>query len=130
MDKKQIIDAIQDMLGKYAHEARKALIRIGEATIEGERDNASIVAYHEAQAKVYVLGELLEKIANAPDDTQGIITARDDVSGELLAQEILSWTKRTYGEVIDECGERITSRYTALADDIERLCEKYLKKGV
>jgi hypothetical protein len=65
----QVRNIIINMLGKHAYEARKALIMVGEAAIEGERDNASILAYHEAQAKVFVLDELLEKIANTPNDT-------------------------------------------------------------
>ena|SRR2546430_13540511 len=73
MNKGEILVAIHNMRGEYAHEQSAALMRIGKTALEGSQDlkrNESLaLAYYQAQAKVSVLDELLEKIANTPDDT-------------------------------------------------------------
>ena len=73
MNKGEILVAIHNMRGEYAHEHNEALKRIGKAALEGAQDlkhNESLaLAYYEAKAKVSVLDELLEKIANTPEDT-------------------------------------------------------------
>jgi hypothetical protein len=74
MNKGEILVAIHDMRGEYAHEMNESLMKVGKNVIEG-----SLLAplatpnltksYYQAQAKVSVLDELLEKIANTPDNT-------------------------------------------------------------
>jgi CRISPR/Cas system CSM-associated protein Csm2 small subunit len=74
MNKGEILVAIHNMRGEYAHKMNETLMKVGKNTIEGsllaplfapnlERD------YRDAKAKVSVLDELLEKIDNTPEDT-------------------------------------------------------------
>ena len=72
MNKGEILVAIHNMRGEYAHKANEDLKRIGKTALGGApmlQNSALAIAYYEAQAKVSVLDELLEKIANTPDDT-------------------------------------------------------------
>jgi hypothetical protein len=72
MNKGEILVAIHNMRGEYAHKTNEDLKRIGKAALEGAQVslNPSFTrAYYEAQAKVAVLDELLEKIDNTLEDT-------------------------------------------------------------
>lgn len=74
MNKGEILVAIHNMRGEYAHKMNEALMKVGKNAIEGSP--LAFLAtpnlersYHSAKAKVAVLDELLEKIDNTPDDT-------------------------------------------------------------
>lgn len=72
MNKGEILVTIHNMRGEYAHKASEDLKRIGKAALGGavvSLNPSCSRSYYEAQAKVSVLDELLEKIANSPDDT-------------------------------------------------------------
>jgi hypothetical protein len=74
MTKAQILIEIHEMRGEYAHKMSEDLKRIGKAALGGViflgiADSPLTRSYREAQAKVSVLDELLEKIANTPEDT-------------------------------------------------------------
>jgi len=58
------------MRGEYAYEQNETLKRIGKSALEGMPilNTDLAIAYYEAKAKVSVLDELLEKIANTPED--------------------------------------------------------------
>jgi hypothetical protein len=65
MDRSIVTDVISDMRAKCAHESGEALKRIGKTALGGVPimpASTLAVTYHEAQAKVSVLDELLEKI--------------------------------------------------------------------
>ncbi len=67
MNKGEILVTIHNMRGEYAHEQNESLKRIGKVALEGApimRNTDLAVAYYEAQAKVVILDELLEKIAS------------------------------------------------------------------
>jgi hypothetical protein len=65
MDRHSATEAMQEMRAKYAHEQDESLKRIGKTALDGTpimRNSDLAVAYYQAQAKVAVLDELLEKI--------------------------------------------------------------------
>ena len=72
MTKGQILVEIHEMRGEYAHKMNEELKRIGKMALEGAQINLHPMhtkAYYDSQAKVMVLDELLEKIANTSEDT-------------------------------------------------------------
>lgn len=68
MNRSEILATAHEMRGEYARKQKDALMRVGRAVIEEESSKSYIQAYHEAQAKVLVLDELLEKITKTPED--------------------------------------------------------------
>jgi hypothetical protein len=68
MDRHMVTEVISDMRAKYAHKAGEDLKRIGKQALGGSLlppmmgNSALAIAYYQAQAKVSVLDELLEKI--------------------------------------------------------------------
>jgi|ERR1700724_66740 len=73
MNKGEILVAIHNMRGEYAHKASEDLKRIGKTALGGTPimpTSTLAVSYYESQAKVSVLDELLEKIDKTPDETK------------------------------------------------------------
>jgi hypothetical protein len=75
MNKGEILVEIHEMRGEYARASDEALKRIGKASLNDgvfpiilNNSHLSKI-YYTAQAKVFVLDELLEKIAKTPDDS-------------------------------------------------------------
>lgn len=71
MNKGEILVAIHNMRGEYAHKSGEELKRIGKLALGGavvSLNPSCSKSYYEAQAKVSVLDELLEKIGNTPED--------------------------------------------------------------
>lgn len=56
---------LTELRGRHVHEMNEALKRIGKATLEMQTDRMLPLAseYYEAKGKVFILDELLEKIA-------------------------------------------------------------------
>jgi len=56
---------LKELRGRHVHEMNEALKRIGKATLEMQTDRMLPLAaeYYEAKGKVFIAGELLEKIA-------------------------------------------------------------------
>jgi hypothetical protein len=74
MNEYKILVIIHEMRDQQAHKIGEELKRIGKAALGGTiflgiSDPPLARSYREAQAKVSVLDELLEKIANTPEDT-------------------------------------------------------------
>lgn len=65
LTKGQILVQIHEMRGECAHKMNEELKRIGKMALEGAQINLHPMharAYHDAQSKVMILDELLEKI--------------------------------------------------------------------
>lgn len=73
----QIMETIYETRAQYSHEANEALKEVGKTAISGSpivlMGNSPLVrAYYDKQAKISALNELLEKIANIPEDTEEV----------------------------------------------------------
>lgn len=64
----QIVETIQDMITIHSQEANAHLMRIGAIALESENIGEHARYYYESRARVFILNDLLEKIAKTPDE--------------------------------------------------------------